>query len=332
MTFQKIGVLGGGAWGTALAYTAHAAGRNVKLWALESSVAEALSAGRGNPDFLPDVPLPQINATNDLAEMADCDALLAVVPAQFARGVFEKLQDVIPADMPIALCAKGVERGSLKLMTDVVKETLPKARVAVLSGPSFAKDVALGLPTAVTLACPDRDMGEVWMQSIGRPEFRPYWSDDLIGAEIGGAVKNVLAIATGAVEGLGLGRSAHAALISRGYAEMVRLGVAMGAKADTLSGLCGLGDLVLTCSSSQSRNMSFGKALGEGKSPEEILSSRKAVTEGVATAPGIVSLAEQYDVRMPVCRTVNAVLNESMSMDEAISVLLDRPFKAEIMR
>lgn len=329
MSFEKIGVLGAGAWGTALAYSTQEAGRDVLLWALEEELASTMSEGQGNPLYLPDIELPAIPTTNDLTALADCDAIMAVVPAQFSRGVFEKLNDTLPDDTPFALCAKGVERGTLKLMADVLKETRPGAPAAVLSGPSFAKDVALGLPTAVTLACPDKELGKVWMESIGRPHFRPYWSDDLIGAEIGGAVKNVLAIACGAVEGLQLGKSAHAALISRGYAEMVRLGVAMGAKADTLTGLCGLGDLVLTCSSPQSRNMSFGKALGEGRAAVDILAERNAVTEGVATAPGVVALADRHGVDMPICATINHVLQGDMTLQEAMWSLLDRPFKAE---
>ncbi|MAI90688.1 NAD(P)H-dependent glycerol-3-phosphate dehydrogenase [Ponticaulis sp.] len=329
MTFNRIGVLGAGAWGTALAYTAQAAGRDVLIWSREGEVADALSSGKGNPVFLPEVDLPAIPATSDLAALKDVDAILAVVPAQFARSVFTQLNGLIPDDMPFALCAKGVEHGSLKLMAEVLSETRPQAPVAVLSGPSFAKDVAAGLPTAVTLACEDEALGHRWMESIGRPEFRPYYSPDLIGAEIGGAVKNVLAIACGAVEGLQLGKSAHAALISRGFAEMVRLGTAMGAQAETLAGLCGLGDLVLTCSSPQSRNMSFGKALGEGKSPSEILASRKAVTEGVATAPGVVSLAKSYGIEMPICEAVADILAEKLTLKEAMASLIERPFTSE---
>lgn len=329
MIFKKIGVLGAGAWGTALAYSAQAAGREVKLWSREEDVAEALSAGRGNPLFLPEIALPAIPSRSDLAFLSDVDAVLSVVPAQFARSVYEQIGDLLPADTPFALCSKGVEQGSLKLMADVLAETRPQAPAAVLSGPSFAKDVAKGLPTAVTLACKDPELGKVWMESIGRPEFRPYWSDDLIGAEIGGAVKNVLAIACGMVEGLQLGRSAHAALISRGFAEMVRLGIAMGAKPETLAGLCGLGDLVLTCSSTQSRNMSFGKAMGEGKSVQAILEERNAVTEGVATAPGVVALAQKYKVEMPICEAVHHVLAGHLTLKEAMTKLIERPFKAE---
>ena len=329
MIFNRIGVLGAGAWGTALAYSTQAAGRDVIIWAREEEVASALSSGNGNPAFLPDVPLPSIPASSDLEALRNVDAILAVVPAQFARSVFTQLNDVLPDSVPFALCAKGVEHGTLKLMADVLKETRPSAPVAVLSGPSFAKDVAKGLPTAVTLACQDETLGKTWMESIGRPEFRPYWSDDVIGAEVGGAVKNVLAIACGAVEGLELGRSAHAALISRGFAEMVRLGTAMGAKPETLAGLCGLGDLVLTCSSPQSRNMSFGKALGEGQRAADILASRNAVPEGVATAPGVVALAERAGVEMPICRAVADVLAGNITLREAMTKLIERPFRAE---
>ena len=215
-------------------------------------------------------------------------------------------------------------------MTDVLAEELPETIPAVLSGPSFAADVARGLPTAVTLACNDGVLGHDLMAAIGRDVFRPYWSDDLIGAEIGGAVKNVLAIACGMVEGLRLGKSAHAALLTRGFAEMTRLGVAMGARAETLAGLCGLGDLVLTCSSTQSRNMSFGKALGEGRSAEAILSERRAVTEGAATAPALVALAEREGVDMPICNAVSGILDGKITVGEALDGLLSRPFKGEV--
>ncbi|MEL6473180.1 MAG: NAD(P)H-dependent glycerol-3-phosphate dehydrogenase [Pseudomonadota bacterium] len=326
---QSIGVIGAGAWGTALAITAQAAGRDTPIWARESDVAAALRAGDGNPQFLPDVDLPAIDATTELANLARCDALLAVVPAQFARATLRALLPDMGHRVPVLLCAKGVEQGSLKLMTDVLAETLPKAVPAVLSGPSFAIDVARGLPTAVTLACEDQALGQDLMEAIGRPAFRPYWSSDLIGAEIGGAVKNVLAIACGMVEGMALGKSAHAALIARGFAEMTRLGVAMGAQRETLSGLSGLGDLVLTCSSPQSRNMSFGKAIGEGAAPGDILASRTAVTEGAATAPGVVALSDRLNVDMPICRAVADILAGAITAQEAMSGLLSRPFRAE---
>ena len=331
--FTRIGVLGAGAWGTALAASLYAKADDetpdIPVWALEEEVAASLSSGAGNPVYLPNVDLPKMRANSDLADLAGCDALLAVVPAQFARSTFEQLAPLIADGTPILLCSKGIERGSLNLMTDVLSQSIPNAVPAVLSGPSFAADVSRGLPTAVTLACADQAMGQRLMDAVGQPGFRPYWSDDLIGAEVGGAIKNVLAIACGIVEGLELGKSAHAALIARGFAEMTRLGVAMGGRAETLAGLCGLGDLVLTCSSPQSRNMSFGLALGQGQSAEEILNARNSVTEGVATAPALIALAQKNQVEMPICEAVNAILCEDMTVTDAINALLARPYKGE---
>ncbi len=327
--FQRIGVAGAGAWGTALAVCAASAGREVMIWAHEPETAEALAAGRGNPAFLPGMTLPPLPATTDLAALAGCDAILAVSPAQHLRATLARLAPHLKPGTPVALCSKGIERGTLKLMTDVMSETLPHASPAVLSGPSFASDVARGLPTAVTPAAAARATGEAWADAIGRPHFRIYWSDDLVGAEAGGAVKNVLAIACGVCEGMQLGRSAHAALIARGFAEMTRLGVALGGRAETLAGLCGLGDLVLTCSSPQSRNMSFGMALGRGEKPKDVLAARSAVTEGAETAPALIALAHRLGVEMPICETVLALVEESIDAREAVSRLLNRPFRGE---
>lgn len=331
--FTRIGVLGAGAWGTALAASLYAKQEyqalDVPVWALEDEVANALRKGDGNPLFLSGFELPSMQASTDISDLAGVEAILAVVPAQFARASFKALAPHVDAGTPILLCAKGIEQSTLSLMTDVLSETIPQAVPAVLSGPSFAADVARGLPTAVTLACEDKQLGKTLMSSIGQPAFRPYWTDDLIGAEIGGAVKNVLAIACGTVEGLQLGKSAHAALIARGFAEMTRLGVAMGGRAETLAGLCGLGDLVLTCSSPQSRNMSFGLALGQGQSVEDILASRNAVTEGVATAPALNSLAQEKGVEMPICEAVNAVLSGQTTVSDAMTALLSRPYRGE---
>lgn len=331
--FTRIGVLGAGAWGTALAASLYAKKEmqtlEVPVWALEDDVADALSSGNGNPSFLAGFDLPKMQASTDIRHLAGAEAILAVVPAQFARSSFTQLAPHVANGTPILLCAKGIEQASLSLMTDVLAETIPHAVPAVLSGPSFAADVARGLPTAVTLACQDEALGKALMSGIGQPAFRPYWTDDLIGAEIGGAVKNVLAIACGIVEGLELGKSAHAALIARGFAEMTRLGVAMGGRAETLAGLCGLGDLVLTCSSPQSRNMSFGLALGQGQSMDTILAARNAVTEGVATAPALVKLAERKGVEMPICEAVNLVLSGQTTVEKAMTALLSRPYKGE---
>jgi glycerol-3-phosphate dehydrogenase (NAD(P)+) len=327
--FQRVGVAGAGAWGTALAFCAVSAGRDVSIWAREPEVAAALTSGKGNPLFLPDVPLPVLPASTDLASLADCDAILAVAPAQHLRASLRALAPHLKPGAPVALCSKGVERGTLKLMTDVLAEELPQASPAVLSGPSFAADVARGLPTAVTLACPDRATGDIWMRTIGRPHFRIYWTDDLVGAEAGGAVKNVLAIACGVSEGMGLGRSAHAALIARGFSEMTRLGVKLGGRAETLSGLCGLGDLVLTCSSPQSRNMSFGLELGRGAKPADILAARNGVTEGAESAPAVVELGRRLGVDLPICDTVNALIDGRLDARAALDRLLNRPFREE---
>ncbi len=327
--YNKIGVLGAGAWGTALAVAAQRAGRETKIWAREPDVANALSKGDGNPKFLKGFDIDPINASAEMDHLCDSDAILAVVPAQFARSCFEQLAPSIKPGTPVVLCSKGIERNTLSLMTDVLSQTIPDAVPAVLSGPSFASDVANGLPTAVTLACADETVGKDLMAAFGTQAFRPYWTADVVGAEIGGAVKNVLAIACGIVEGLALGKSAHAALIARGFAEMTRLGVAMGAKPETLSGLCGLGDLVLTCSSLQSRNMSFGMALGQGGSADEILAGRSVVTEGAATAPAMVTLAERTGIEMPICSAVNGVLKGDLTVQDAMTTLQSRPFKGE---
>ncbi len=328
--YQSIGVIGAGAWGTALAQTAALAGRDVTLWAHEDTVADSINSGHVNSVYLPYVILhARVMATANMADLGGCGAILAVAPAQHLRGVLRQFAPYATEAMPILLCAKGIEQSSLKLMTEVLAEEIPSALPAVLSGPSFAIDVARGLPTAVTLAATYKSLGHALMDAIGTPRFRPYWSGDLIGAEMGGAVKNVLAIACGIVEGRELGKSAHAALISRGFAEMTRLAVAMGAERETLTGLCGLGDLVLTCSSPQSRNMSCGMALGRGESLDSVLSARKAVTEGVTSAPAITALAEKHGVDMPICEAVNAILSGKISVDAAMDQLLSRPFTVE---
>lgn len=326
----RIGIFGGGAWGTALAQAAALAGREVVLWVREEEVKKDINSARENKLFLPGFPLHEnIRATNNLHETIACDAVLSVIPAQHTRSVFESVQSAFPEGKPVVLCSKGIERETGKFMTQVLAETLPQAMPAVLSGPSFAVDVAAGLPAAVTLACKDEFMGRRLMEAIANPSFRPYLATDLVGAEIGGAVKNVLAIACGIVIGRKLGQSAHAALITRGFAEMTRLGMRMGANPETLRGLCGLGDLVLTCSSPTSRNMSCGLALGEGKPLDEILAGRLAVTEGVASAPALVQLARGQGVEMPISEATAAILAGNTDVDRAIVELLSRPMRTE---
>lgn len=327
---KTAGVIGGGAWGTALAQVCARAGLQVTLWAREAEVVEAINTAHENTPFLPGAPLdPLLRATDRPADLAGRDLILAVAPAQHLRSTLTAFQGVIASGTPVLLCAKGVEQGTLKLMTEVLAETLPGARAAVLSGPSFAGEVARGLPTAVTLACPDRELGRSLAETIATPTFRPYVTDDMIGAEAGGAVKNVLAIACGIVEGRGLGRSAHAALITRGFAELTRLAVALGGRADTVAGLCGLGDLVLTCSSPQSRNMTVGLALGRGQSLEEALAGKTSVAEGVASAPAVKALAARLGVETPISNAVAAILAGDVGVTEAITGLLARPLTSE---
>jgi len=328
---RSVGIVGGGAWGTALATVARWAGRDVVVWAREPEVVDAINAVHENPLFLPGLRLdPQIRATADLAEaVTDADAVFLATPAQHLRAMATRAAPSLPPGKPVVVCAKGIEQGSGALMTEVLADTLPASPAAVLSGPTFAGEVARGLPTAVTLACEDPGLGARLVEAIGTRTFRPYLSRDLAGAQVGGAVKNVLAIACGIVTGRGLGDNARAALVTRGLAETARLGRAKGAKAETLMGLSGLGDLILTCTSVQSRNMSLGVALGGGRELAEVLAERRSVAEGVFSAPPVIALAARHQVEMPICRAVDDVLAGRSSIDEAITALLARPFTVE---
>ncbi|MEC8586081.1 MAG: NAD(P)H-dependent glycerol-3-phosphate dehydrogenase [Pseudomonadota bacterium] len=330
-TGKKIGVAGGGAWGTALAcVVARGHSEPIPIYVHEPQTAENINQRRENVDFLPGQTLPDnLQATNEMRVLAGCDCVLMVAPAQFARNAIAELAEILPTHAMLVLCAKGVERGSLKFMSQLAGEYLPESRLAVLSGPSFAKDVAAGLPTAVTLAAADPARGAELCQMLERPGFRPYLSDDILGAEIGGAVKNVLAIACGIVAGKKLGESARAALTSRGFAEMQRLGLTIGAKAETLAGLSGLGDLVLTCASATSRNFSLGQALGEGGRAEDILSQRLSVSEGATSAEAVCALAARAQVDMPICAAVDDILAGRHDVDTAIQNLMARPLARE---
>ena len=330
MTFNSVGIIGGGAWGTALAQTAHLAGREVLLWALEADVVAEINARHANTPFLPGVPLDAgLRATGKLADITACDVVLMVAPAQHVRGIAGQLAPDLPKGRPVVMCAKGLEQSTGKLMGEVMAEALPTATQAVLSGPSFAADVARGLPAAVTIATADEALGEQLATALGYRNLRIYWSGDLIGVQLGGAIKNVLAIAAGIVHGRGLGASAHAALVTRGFAELRRFGTALGARPETLMGLSGLGDLLLTCGSPQSRNMSLGHALGDGQSLETVLAGRRSVAEGVYTAAAVTRVAAQHGIEMPICEAVHAIVGGKMSIDAAIDALLSRPFKAE---
>lgn len=327
MTIQKISVLGGGAWGTALAQTCARAGRDVTLWEYDADNAAYLESRRESR-FLPGVMLDaSIEVTRDLAQAVRSDAILLVVPAQALRKVAAALKPLLGPSVPVVACAKGIEHGSHKFMTEIIAECVPNAVPAILSGPSFAADVARGLPTAVTIAAIEKATARSLAHAIGFGSFRPYHSTDIRGVEIGGAAKNVLAIAAGIVSGRGLGASAAAALTTRGFTELVRFGRAYGARPETLMGLSGLGDLILTCSTPQSRNFSFGVALGKGDAPAT--AAHGTLAEGVFTAPVLLEMARARDIEMPISSAVAAVLTQEMNVDEAIESLMTRPFKAE---
>ena len=327
---SRLGIIGAGAWGTALATVAARAGLDVTLWALEPEVTEAINEKHENTLYLEGVALDEkIVATSDLASVSECEALLLVTPAQVLRDVAEALNEHAGTHIPLVVCSKGIERGSGLLMTGVLAEISPYTEVMVLSGPSFAADVARGKPTAVTLAGRDASRGKPIAEALSGPAFRPYLSGDLIGAQVGGAVKNVLAIACGIVDGKELGASARAALTTRGFAELVRFGTALGAEPETLNGLSGLGDLILTCNSTQSRNMSLGVELGKGQSTGDVLNARNSISEGAYTARIVVEMAQDLGIEMPICSAVNEIVEEITEVDEAIERLLARPIRAE---
>jgi glycerol-3-phosphate dehydrogenase (NAD(P)+) len=310
---------------------ARRAGSVPVMWARDRDVVAAINERHENPFFLPGMVLdPGIAATADMeAAIAGAEAALLVVPAQFLRGVTEMLGRYLQRGIPVLHCAKGIETGSLKTMSEVASEMIPDAPAAVLSGPTFAAEVARDLPAAATIASRDASLGQAFMKAIGSSKFRPYLSDDPIAAEIGGAVKNVLAIACGVVSGRGLGDNGRAALITRGLVEMVRLGVAKGGKAETFGGLSGLGDLVLTCSAAQSRNYALGLALGRGQNLGALLHDRRSVVEGVATAAAVARLAPRLGIEMPICEAVDALLHRGESVDDVIDLLLRRPYRTE---
>lgn len=328
---QRIAIIGAGAWGTALATVARRAGRDVIVHAHERETAAAINGDHANPDFLPDVSLdPAITATNDLAAaVTDADAVLAVTPAQFLRASLSALADAIPDGAPLVICSKGIELDTGKLMNEVAEAALPGRILAVLSGPTFAAEVARGLPTAITLACADDAVAAALAEAIGTATFRPYTARDVVGAEVGGAVKNVIAIACGIVDGRGLGQNARAAVIARGLAEIARFAGALGADPRTLMGLSGLGDLTLTCTSTASRNYALGAALGGGTPFSELMEGRKTVAEGVTTAPAVLTRAAALGVEMPICEAVKTILDDGADIDVTIAGVLARPLRAE---
>ncbi len=327
--YERVAVAGAGAWGTALALVAARAGRNITLWAREAEVAQAIESRGENPAFLPGVRLPPaIAATPDLAAAATADAILLASPAQHLRAVATGLARLIAPGTPLVLCAKGIERGSGKLLTEVLAESAPRAEPAILSGPSFARDVARDLPTAVTIAA-RKDIAFRLVVTLGHAGFRPYASEDLVGATLGGAAKNVYAIGCGIVTGMGLGENARAALLTRSFAELCRLGLAMGAKRETLMGLSGLGDLVLTATSLSSRNYSYGYHLGEGRTQAELSGAGQPLAEGIETAGALVTRAARHAIELPVAEAIADILAGRLSPAEALPKLMARPLKAD---
>ena len=325
---STIGVIGGGAWGTALAQVQATADRDVVLWAREPAVVNAINNDGENTPFLPGVELHRnVRATTDLSEACEASILLLVVPAQYLRTTLKSAGNL--DNKTLVLCGKGIEIDTGELLSQIVRDVTPKSKVAVLTGPSFAREIALGLPAAVTIAADDIATARDLSATLGSKTFRPYASSDVTGAEVGGAVKNVLAIACGIIAGKKYGDSARAALLTRGMSEMMRLGSALGGKRETLMGMCGLGDLVLTATSMQSRNFSLGFALGEGKTLEEIMGSRTAVTEGVHTARAVMNLVRRLDIDLPVMTAVHGLLHEGKQVDKVIDDLLSRPFNDE---
>ncbi len=327
--YQSVGIIGAGAWGTALAIAARRAGRDVVLWGYERETVDEINHEHSNHIYLPGVTLERgIRATSKTADVAAADLILMVVPSQFFRSVAGEFQRHIGAK-PVIICTKGFEEDTGKMMADVVAEALPEAVPGVLAGPSFAGEIARGLPAALTLATRSEDTGHAVANSLGSRSLRLYWTNDMLGAQLGGAVKNVVAIACGIVTGRELGSNAQAGLMTRGFAELSRFGTAMGARPETLTGLSGLGDLILTCSSEQSRNMSLGKALGEGRALADILGARRSVSEGAHSAAAAVARGREFGVELPICDAVRAILAGETSVDEAITALLSRPFRSE---
>ncbi|HYB06352.1 MAG TPA: NAD(P)H-dependent glycerol-3-phosphate dehydrogenase [Methyloceanibacter sp.] len=330
MALQTVGIIGGGAWGTALGVSGRRAGRDVILWAYEPETIAEINEQHRNSLYLPGVSLdPAIEATTQFNEVASCDFLLMVTPAQHVRAIAAELRPYMRKDQPLVIGSKGIEQATGQLLSEVIAEVLPQVRPAVLSGPSFAAEIARGLPAALTLATASEAQGRALSHALSHASFRCYWSDDVAGAEIGGALKNVYAIAAGIVVGKKLGASAHAALVTRAFAEMMRFGAALAARRETLIGLSGLGDLVLTCGSPQSRNMSLGIALGEGRGLGEVLKARLSVTEGIYTASAVVEMAAARGIEIPIAQAVHAVVSGLATVDEAIEALLARPLRPE---
>ena len=328
--YTSISIIGAGAWGTALAEVISRQGNQVNLWAREDDVVKSINTLNENTLYLPNIKLSElIIAQNNLDNVINCDLLLMVTPSQFMRSVLEDIKDNLNDSIPVVLCSKGIETKTLSLMNEITESIIPKNPLAILSGPSFAIDVVNNKPTAVTLACKDLSIGKNIADSISLPTFRPYLSEDIVGAQIGGATKNVIAIAAGVVEGQNLGDSARAATIARGFSEINRLAVSLGGQEETLSGLSGMGDLLLTCNSITSRNFSLGIKLGKGLSAEEATDGLSSIAEGMYSAKAIDKLSKKLGVEMPITNAVNDLIEKKRSLDEIIDDLLSRPIRRE---
>lgn len=326
----KISVIGAGAWGTALAQTYAKAGHQVTLWVREESLAQTMIESNRNASYLPDIDLdPRLEMTTDITVAVQADVILNVVPAQYIRQNLQLLAPLLRDKQPVVICAKGIEIASHSLLSDVFAEECPKAKLAFLTGPNFAGEIASGLPSASTLACADAEVGGYLQEALTAKNLRLYLTSDIIGAQVAGAIKNVIAIACGIASGLGLGESARAALVTRGLAEMSRLTVALGGDRTTLMGQCGVGDMMLTCSSMKSRNFSCGVALAQGQTMDQIVASRNSVTEGISTAKAAIYLMDQYKVDMPIVRNVYGCLYEGLSVQDAVTAILNRPARME---
>lgn len=326
----KISVIGAGAWGTALAQTYAKAGHQVTLWAREQSLTDIMVETNRNQTYLPSIELdPHLNMTSDLAEAVQADIILNVIPAQYLRANLKAMAPLLRDKQPVVICAKGIEIESHSLLSNVFAEECPKAKAAFLTGPNFAIEIASGLPSASTLACDDLEFGNQIQSALSAKNLRLYLTDDIIGAQIAGAIKNVIAIACGIAHGLNLGESARAALVTRGLAEIARLTTAMGGKRETLMGQCGVGDMMLTCSSMKSRNFSCGVELANGKTMADIIASRNSVTEGISTSKAAVTLIKDYNIDMPIVSGVYACLYEGLSVSDAVTSILSRPSRME---
>mgnify|MGYP001083316723 CR=1 FL=1 len=328
---NRVGIVGAGAWGTSIAMQAIRGGNNVVIWAREQEVVNSINNESVNSIFLPNIKLDtRITAIAELSELLPVDMIFIAVPAQHFRETCKKLEQYLLPNIPVIICSKGIEQGTNALMNNILSECIPQSSAMIMSGPTFAGEVAEGLPTAVTLACEDLKQGNVVSAAIATDYFRPYLSTDLIGVAIGGAVKNVLAIACGMLEGRQMGDNARASLITRGLAEVVRLAVALGGEYKTLNGLSGLGDLLLTATSPQSRNYSLGVAIGKGIPYNDILSKRVSVAEGVFTSSALASLASSLSIEMPICFEVDKVINHFKPIDLAIKDIVGRPIRKEL--